>query len=127
MKFAYTLLVVCLIGAGCSSILPGNDPLIVNAERAEKIADTTFTTFVNVEYANRERLLQANPQIEKLADKVRVGWTNWVQKLDAALLNYKHSKTPENASALAQAQAVVDTNIAQSQSSLAEAGTVIKH
>jgi hypothetical protein len=118
-------LIASLIGIGCSSILPGNDPLVVRAEQSLKGADVTFNTFVSVEYVNRAQLLAINPQIEKLADKVRVGWTNWAQKLDSALLAYKHSKTPENAAALTTAQAVVDTNLTQSQAALAQAVSAV--
>lgn len=108
-------LIASLIGIGCSSILPGNDSLVVRAEQAEKDANVAFNAFVQVEYANRDALLKVNPQIQKLADKVRVGWTNWVQTLDRAILTYKGAKTPDNATALVAAQAVIEGNLAQTK------------
>lgn len=125
LKIYCLVIILAAFGIGCASILPGSDPLVVRAEQGLKAADATFNTYVQVEYANRDLLKKVDIKFETVADKIRVGWTNWVVVLDKALLSYKHAKTPENQAALAQAQATVDTNLAAAQALLSQAITNI--
>src|SRR5688572_19337335 len=52
-SFALALTLTALL-SGCASIKPGNDPLVVNVERAETIAKSTFDLVLNVDHTDRE-------------------------------------------------------------------------
>ncbi len=69
MKQILALIGLCAL-FGCAAIQPGADPLIVRAEQAEQIADSTFSLFLHLEYENRERI-QSVPQIHSYAEWLR--------------------------------------------------------
>lgn len=98
--------------AGCAHTQPGNDPIIVNAERAQTIAGPTFDLVLETDNANRplwKKQIPAfhdfcewlrQPQIAQLAD----GTPTNVQRaiamqlnLDKVKLDYKASKVCSNA------------------------------
>ncbi|MGB7767438.1 MAG: hypothetical protein WBN22_01095 [Verrucomicrobiia bacterium] len=54
--FAFAALVFCAtwIGvSGCASLQPGADPLVVNVERAEAVAQSSFSLVLNVDNSDR--------------------------------------------------------------------------
>lgn len=115
LVFALTLL------SGCSSILPGNDPLVVRAEQTEKTAISTFKAFVHIEAANREFLRKLDPNIKVVADKVRSDSTNWVMSLDRVVLAYKHNRSESNNVNVATALATLEASLAETQKYLSQA------
>ena len=54
----------------CAIIQPGNDKLVVNAERTTKLALESFDTFLKWEFDNRE-VLSPIPEIRASADRIR--------------------------------------------------------
>ncbi len=110
------LLLSCmLLGAGCSSILPGNDPVIVRAEQVEKTALAVFDTYVHVEFSQREKLKSISPEFVKVADLIRVSADDWIESLEAALKAYRNNRSPENKATLVTALAVLETSLAEAQ------------
>jgi hypothetical protein len=120
MLWILLLPLVCFTPA-CSSILPGSDPVVVHAEQVEKIAMTTFDTYVRLEFKNRDQLKKVSLDFEKAADKIRVGATNWVASLDRTILAFKHSKTPENKADLVTALATLNTALAEAEGYISRA------
>lgn len=108
----FTAVIGVLVIAGCAQIKPGNDPIIVNAERVQTIAAPTFDLVLETDNANRP-LFQTKipafhefcewlrqPQTAQLAD----GTPTNVQRsiamqlnLDKVKLDYKASKVSSNA------------------------------
>lgn len=88
------MLLAALVATSCSSILPGNDPVVVNAERTTQLALETFDGFVSWEYTNREQLARF-PQIRELADRIRLEAPLWLMSARALTKAYKQNRTDE--------------------------------
>lgn len=108
-------LFLAVILCGCASILPGNDPLVVNAERTAAISLEVFDVFLKFEYDNREALAKISPDINRTAETIRRNGKNWILTLRAVTRSYKQNRTPEGKFALITALSVVQTAIAESQ------------
>lgn len=102
--FPFTL---CLILASCATLLPGNDPVVVNAERTANLASDTFDTFLKIEYDNHTALESVSPEIGKYAESLRVHAPTWLATLRALTKAYKFNRTVENKASLQTAVAVV--------------------
>lgn len=108
---------------GCS-IFPGQDPVVVRAEQAERIAMATFDAYVHIEYANREKLKTVSPDFLKVADRIRVDGTNWIGALDRTILAYKHNRAESNRADIVTALATVNTALSEAESLIARAKEV---
>lgn len=98
---------LCLILAGCATLLPGNDPVVVNAERTANLASDTFDTFLKIEYDNHAALETVSPEIGKYAETLRVHAPTWLGSLRALTKAYKFNRSPENKASLQTGVAVV--------------------
>lgn len=98
---------------GCASIQPGNDPVVVNAERTTQLAVDVFDTFLKWEYDNRQALA-ATPEVRKAADFIRASGQTWLVSARSMTQAYKQHRTPEN-------KANLDTAIATLRAAIAEA------
>lgn len=98
---------LCFILAGCATILPGNDPVVVNAERTANLASDTFDTFLKIEYDNRAALETVSPEIHKYAESLRAHAPTWLASLRSLTKAYKFNRTAENKASLQTAVAVV--------------------
>src|SRR5688572_9560710 len=92
---------------GCSSILPGNDPVVVNAERTTAIALDTFDTFLKFEYENKESLEKISKDIHKVAETIRKNGKDWLVSARTLTVSYKKNRSPENKFQLMTAIAVL--------------------
>lgn len=118
-KIIPPLVLVLLLGAGCASILPGNDPVIVRAQQTREIAFSTFDTFVTLEYRNRAFLQKLNPNFTDVADNIRTGAPKWFKSFDQVLVAYKAGKTPATKSKLDGAIAVIESALTEAQTYIA--------
>jgi hypothetical protein len=57
--------------AGCAAIAPGNDPLVVNVERTETVAKSTFDLVLNVDNANRAFFTTNTPPFHQFCEWLR--------------------------------------------------------
>ena len=105
--------------AGCSAVSPGNDPLVVNAERTTELAVDTFDLFLRWEHDNRA-VLASVPQIRKAADRIRMNAPTWLTSARSLTKAYKANRSPENRANLETALTVLRT-------ALAEARTYLEH
>ena len=114
------MLPLSLALVGCSSIQPGNDPVVVNAERTTQLAVDVFDTFLQWEYDNRQTL-SATPEIRKAADFIRTYGQDWLLTARSMTKAYKQNRTPENKANLDTAVSVLRTGIAEAQKYLGTA------
>jgi hypothetical protein len=104
-----------LSGVGCAAVERGQDPVVVNAERATAMALDVMDAFLQVEYLNRELLAQASPEIHQVAERVRTDGPKWLESARAATKAYKQNRSPENKFQLQTAIAVLQTAVTESQ------------
>jgi hypothetical protein len=105
-----------LIFSGCASILPGNDPTLVNAERTTALAYTSFDSFFALE-RNQDAFVKANlPQVHKFANDLRRNAPHYLSSARQATEAYRLNRSAEN-------KATLDTLIAVLQNAMAQIGT----
>ncbi len=130
-SLSLALLGLLLLGA-CATILPGNDPLVVESERVLTIGKGTLELVTDVDEANRTYWATNAPGfhqfVEWLRTKVTINETNVMRRGPAILnslnivkLEYKQHKASSNQlyTALATAQSVLN----QAQLWLAQVNT----
>lgn len=108
----YACALVALVS--CSTILPGNDPVVVRAEQTTQLAYDTFQTFTKYEYNNRATLERLNPKIESYANVIRRNEKKWLQTARAETMAYKNNRTNGHAN--------LDTAIAVLQEAINQIG-----
>lgn len=95
MKRTLSLL-TCLWLAGCASVAPGNDPLVVNVERTETVAKATFEALLTVDHADRAFWRAEAPAFHAFCEALRTPQayqvTNTVPKWAALLLDLNDTK-----------------------------------
>lgn len=85
-------------GPGCATITPGNDPVVVNAERIELSALYTADGFIEYEAANQAIIESKAPAIHSLAEKIRTDFPPALIAARKATKQYKASGLPADAS-----------------------------
>jgi hypothetical protein len=98
---------------GCSGILPGNDPVVVDAEKTTRIAVETFNTFFKLEFDNRALVLEKAPKIHEYANYARLHSPQWIASARALTITYKTNRTSENKANLQTALKVLQDAIDQ--------------
>jgi hypothetical protein len=98
---------------GCSGIQPGNDPVVVDAEKTTSIAVETLNTFFKLEFDNQALILERAPAIHTYANYARRNSPQWIASARALTITYKTNRTPENKANLETALAVLSEAIAQ--------------
>jgi hypothetical protein len=88
--------VFLLFGVGCSTIAPGNDPIVVRAEQTVKAAVTVIDSFLKFEYDNRMVLATSRPEIKLFADKLRLEAPSAIREARVLTKTYKNGKTIQN-------------------------------
>ena len=113
MKFlpVYACAIVALVS--CSTIQPGNDPVVVDAERTTQVAMTTFDSFLKYERSNDASLREVNPAIHKYANKVRDNGQQWLRTARSMTQAYKYNRSSENKANLLTAIAVLQEAVNQ--------------
>lgn len=124
LNLSLVLLGLVLVG-GCATILPGNDPLVVETERVLTVGKGTLELVTDVDEANRTFWATNAPAfhqfVEWLRTKVTFNETNIMRRgpailmsLESVKIQYKQHKASSNA---------VYTALATAQSALTEAQT----
>ncbi len=108
---------IALLGTGCSSIAPGNDALVVNAERTTTLAVDTFDLFVKWEFDNRS-VLSKVPEIRKAADHIRTNGPTWLATARNLTKAYKANRILQNKANLETAITVLRTALAEARTYL---------
>jgi hypothetical protein len=93
-------------------VAPGNDPLVVNAERTTQLAVDVFDTFLQWEHTHRDTLA-AVPEIRRAADLIRAKGQDWLLTARSMTTAYKANRTPENQANLQTAIAVLRRGITE--------------
>jgi hypothetical protein len=114
LLFVSAISALCFVGfiVGCASIAPGNDPIVVNAERAQQYAESTFDLVLTIDNSNRPLWESKAPAFHDFCEWLRQpqqafladGTATNVQRdiamqlnLDKVKLDYKASKVSSNA------------------------------
>ncbi len=118
MKKNQLLLIPLLVFlGGCAAVAPGNDPVIVNAERTISDARSSFDLLQKTEYETYPALKAANPtaaaQIRTFTNKVRVGQQAWLQTATDLKNAYQANKNDQTKSDLERALSVLTTATAE--------------
>lgn len=107
---------VALLGMiGCAAIAPGNDALVVNAERTTQIAVDTIDAFLLLEYQNRAAYAAISPDIRTAADYMRDNAPGWIKSARNVTKVYKANRTPENKANLVTAIATLEQAMREAQ------------
>src|SRR5678815_1123915 len=105
------LIPLIIVLASCSTIQPGNDPVVVNAERATQLALETFNLIEKTEFEVYPALKLSNPtvaaQIRTFTNKVRADSPTWLASARSLTQAYKQNRTAENKANLETAVAVL--------------------
>jgi hypothetical protein len=110
----FLIALICLYGTSCATVSPGNDAVLVDAQKTNKIAYSAITTFLNLEYQNKV-LVKANaPEVHQFAERLRQRNDKGVsfvrqslQSLWDATETYRLNRTDQNKADLNTALAVV--------------------
>jgi hypothetical protein len=114
LVLATAMVPLSLLLVGCGSIQPGNDPVVVNAERTTQLAVDVFDTFLQWEYSNRQAL-SATPEVRQSADFIRAKGQDWLVTARSMTQAYKQNRTPENKANLETAMAVLRSAIGEAR------------
>lgn len=117
--FAWLFVMMLAFTPACTSILPNNDPVVVNAERVTAIALDTFDTFLKFEYENRERLEAISKDIHKVAENIRRNGKDWLLTARALTKAYKENRSPEAKFQLMTALAILQSAMSESHKYIA--------
>lgn len=97
--------------AGCATLFPGSDPIVVRAEQATQLLYVTSDRFLLWEHQNRDKY----PGFKQLADKLRqnVPWV--LQRCRDATKAYKKRRDDTNKRILVISLASVETMLHEAQ------------
>lgn len=110
-QIALPLLAMFIVS--CASIQPGNDPVVVNAERTTQVAMTSFDSFLKYERSNEAALKSMNPGIHQYANTIRDNGQKWLRTARAMTQAYKYNRNAENKANLQTAIAVLQEAVNQ--------------
>ena len=121
------LTVALALCAGCKTILPGNDPIIVRAEQSIQVAYATFDTFTALDNDNRELFKTKFPTVHEFAEWLRASvgqppmprGLSIIQSANRVKLAYKSNRTAQNKASLVTALATLESAVMESQRQLA--------
>lgn len=114
LQLPVIIILAMLLGA-CATILPGNDPVLVNAERTTSVAYTTFDSFFALE-RQQEVYVKANlPEVHKFANSLRANAPRYLAIARATTEAYRLNRDENNKATLNTAIAILQTAISQVQ------------
>jgi hypothetical protein len=100
------------------------DVVVVTAEDTRAAALEVFAALMEFEKNHDATLRALNPGIHTFTEQVRRDSKGWLDDLSAARTAYQTARTPENASKLKSALAMVDSMLTSAAKHLAQAATV---
>jgi hypothetical protein len=99
----------------CASILPGNDAVLVNAERTTALAFDAFDSFFALE-RGQEAYIKANlPEVHKFANSLRVNAPKYLATARVTTEAYRTNRSATNKANLQTATAILQTALSQVQ------------
>ena len=107
--------IAALALGSCAGILPGNDPVVVNAERVTAAAADTFDAAFNVEYQNHALLKEKSPAIVAYVNYARTNAPKWLATARQLTQAYKTNRTAANKANLQTAIATLTAAVNQLQ------------
>lgn len=113
MKSLLTSFAVLFLFTSCASILPGNDAILVNAERTTSLAYTTFDSFLSFERQQDAYVKVSAPEVHRFANSLRVNAPKWLGTARATTETYRLNRTSDNKANLNTAVAILQTAISQ--------------
>lgn len=117
-------IVALLLMAGCAGILPGNDPVVVNAERSTQLAVDTFNLIEKLEFDAYPALKLADAasaaKIRTFVNGLRAHQAEWLASARTLTKAYKENRTTENAANLDTAIAVLTAATSTANQYIAE-------
>ena len=117
------ILAAFLFGCGCASIKEGNEPFVVQSERALTIAKASIEAFVTVEHQNRAWVKANMPRIHESAEAIRRHAPRALTEAGKALRKYKAGRTTENRAAVHAGMAEVEAISAEASRNLSDLKT----
>ena len=138
------IIVLCLLLNACAAVAPGNDPIVVNAERDTAIAADAFDTFLKTYAEIRGPLRASSPTVyapvARFADFLRepVIYDNgtdmhtvymprakgWLKSARVMTMAYKTHRSAENKANLVTIMATINAAVMESRNFLAQASAV---
>lgn len=115
-RLAILLLILPLFFTGCTSLQPGADPLVVNAERTIEISRATLDAFVRWEFNNRAKCPK---EVQEAAERIRQHAPEWFNRAMRLKLAYKQNRGPDQKADLLTALAVLSTATSEAATFLA--------
>jgi hypothetical protein len=111
-------LAIALLTLSCARIQPGQDALVVDAERTQALALETFDLFLRLEYQHRDTW-SAIPEIHAAAERIRIHGPALIDTVKNLTRAYKHNRGPDQKANLQTALAVLRSLIDTAQTHLA--------
>lgn len=106
---------------GCASILPGNDPVVVNSERTTAIAFDAVDGFLKFDDQNREVLRERVPAVHNLAESLRTSAPEKFRDARRLLKIYESTSDTADGQAAQDAVATVEELARQARLALIQA------
>lgn len=89
---ALVMLLLALVACGCASVAPGNDPVVVHAERTLGAADVLYAAAMRY-YFTPGVASNLSPPVARVFEAVRVGYDEPYKDVQTALDTYKSVRT----------------------------------
>jgi uncharacterized lipoprotein len=127
MKTNRSLVALCLtviLVAGCATVAPTADPVLVRAQQSYATAVNTCDLLFNIELDNRTLIESKLPGTHATVDKIKTQAKTYLPKLLSAIDTYAAAKTAANASTLTAVLAVVEAFLASAQDLITKVGVV---
>lgn len=87
---------VLALQAACATILPGNDPVVVNAERVRRLSAEAVDSFTYLEARDAFASLDKDGKIRKASNRIREEFPKAHAKLVGAVRAYKSNRNEQN-------------------------------
>jgi hypothetical protein len=105
---------------GCAGITPGNDPVVVNAERVTAAAAETFDGLFKTEAENHAVIKARAPQVASGVNRLRKLAPAALDSARAVTKAYKNNRSAENKANVGTAIAVLQSLLDQARVYLTE-------
>lgn len=104
-----------LLLVSCTTLSPGADPVVVNAEKTTSVAVESLNTFFKLEASNHALVKERLPEVAKWTNYARANAPKWIESARQMTKAYKANRTDENKANLTTAIAVLSKAIGQVQ------------
>lgn len=91
---------ILILMAGCSTVAPGSDPILVNAQRTAQSAHQTFDLLFKVERENEAYVKRYAPSVHDGVNAIRRQAPQAEDNLWEAIEAYRTNRTAENKASL---------------------------